>query len=164
MAGTLLRQSLSGNSITANRLVVTSDGNIELNPTSTVTVNGGLLVANTIQASSLTLSGTISATGGLIGDLIGSVFADDSTTIIDGLTGNVYATELSLGTDLAVQYGGTGAGTFTANGIIFGNTTGALQVTAASNPGSNATTSYGILTTNGSNVPTWTDVIDGGTI
>lgn len=164
MAGTILKQTLSGNSITGNKLVVTSDGNIELNPTSTVTVNGGLLVANTIQASSLSLSGAVSATGGLVGDLVGSVFADDSTTIIDGLTGNVYANELTLGTDLEVQYGGTGTNTFTANGIIFGNTTGALQVTAASNPGSNATTSYGILTTDGSNVPTWTDVIDGGTI
>lgn len=164
MAGTILKQSLSGNSITGNRLIVTSDGNIELNPSSTVTINGGLLVANTIQAASLSLSGSVSATGGLVGDVVGSVFADDSTTIIDGLTGNVFANELSLGTDLAVQYGGTGVGTFTTNGVIFGNSTNSLQVTSASNPGSNATTSYGILTTNVSNVPVWTDVIDGGTI
>lgn len=64
--------------------------------------------------------------------------------------------------DLEVSYGGTGVGTFTTNGVLFGNSTSPLQVTAASNPGSNATTSYGILTTDGSNVPLWTDVIDGG--
>lgn len=164
MAGTVLKQSLSGNSVTSNKLVVTADGNIELNPSTTVTINGGLLVANTIQASTLSLSGGVTATGGLVGDLVGSVFADDSTTIIDGLTGNVFANQLTLGTDLAVIYGGTGVGTFTTNGVIYGNSTGALQVTSASLPGSNATTSYGILTTNGSNVPLWTDVIDGGTI
>jgi hypothetical protein len=164
MAGSVLKQSLSGNSVTGNKIVVTSDGNIELNPTSTVTINGGLLVATTIQATTLSLSGSIEATGGLIGDVVGSIFADDSTQIIDGLTGNVFANELSLGSDLTVQYGGTGRSTFTTNGIIYGNSASGLLVTAASNPGSNATTSYGVLTTNGSNVPTWTDVIDGGTI
>jgi hypothetical protein len=69
---------------------------------------------------------------------------------------------LTLTTDLAVQYGGTGAGTFTTNGVIFGNGTDPLQVTAASLPGSNATISYGILTTDVNNVPVWTDTIDGG--
>ena len=152
MAGTILKQRLSGNSVTSDRLVVSADGNIELNPTSTVTVSGTLIASS------------IGSTGGFVGDLIGSVFADDSTTIIDGLTGNVYANELSLGSDLAVQYGGTGQSTFTTNGVIYGNSSNGLLVTAASNPGSNATSSYGILTTDGSNVPTWTDVIDGGTI
>jgi hypothetical protein len=70
--------------------------------------------------------------------------------------------ELRLTTDLAVQYGGTGRSTFTQNGVIYGNTADGLLVTAASNPGSNATTSYGILTTDINNVPVWTDVIDGG--
>lgn len=86
-----------------------------------------------------------------------------ATTInVGNSTTNVNIGRLLLTTDLEVQFGGTGASTFTTNGVIYGNATGALQVTAASNPGSNATTSYGILTTDGSNVPTWTDVIDGG--
>ena len=38
---------------------------------------------------------------------------------------------LTLGTDLTVANGGTGAGTFTAKGMIYGNGTSALQVTAA---------------------------------
>jgi len=73
-----------------------------------------------------------------------------------------YIDRLVTLTDVEVQFGGTGVGTFTTNGVLFGNSTSPLQVTAASNPGSNATTSYGILTTDGSNVPLWTDVIDGG--
>lgn len=37
---------------------------------------------------------------------------------------------VTLGTALAVGSGGTGAGTFTANGVLYGNTTSAIQVTA----------------------------------
>lgn len=72
------------------------------------------------------------------------------------------STGLTLRTQLPVDQGGTGVRTFTTNGVLFGNGTGALQVTAASNPGSNATTSYGILSTDANNVPQWTDTIDGG--
>ena len=38
-------------------------------------------------------------------------------------------------TDLVVADGGTGAGTFTSKGILYGNGTGALQVTAAGTEG-----------------------------
>ncbi len=69
---------------------------------------------------------------------------------------------MTLAADLEVQYGGTGQSSFTTNGVIYGQNTSGLAVTAASNPGSNATTSYGILTTDVSNVPVWTDTIDGG--
>ena len=58
-----------------------------------------------------------------------------------GVTGNrgtVVLGDLELDTDLEVQYGGTGASTFTTNGIIYGNTAGALQVTAAANMGTPA--------------------------
>ena len=87
-----------------------------------------------------------------------------AATVNFGTTGTVNIGELTLTTDLEVQYGGTGVSSFTTNGVVYGNNTSALQVTAASDPGNtNATTSYGILTTDGSNVPVWTDVIDGGT-
>ena len=57
---------------------------------------------------------------------------------------NLASTNAVTGT-LPVTNGGTGAATFTANGILYGNTTSAIQVTGAA---ANA-----ILVTNGSNVP-----------
>ena len=75
---------------------------------------------------------------------------------------SAYIEKLILVNDLETKYGGTGSSSFTTNGILYGNSDNPLSVTAASNPGSNATTSFGILTTDGSNIPVWTDVIDGG--
>ena len=96
--------------------------------------------------------------------------ATDTNTVF-GVTGNrgtVVLGDLELDSDLEVQYGGTGAGTFTTNGIIYGNTTGALQVTAAANvgspgTGSDVTTSFQVLTVTAAGVPVWTNTIDGGT-
>ena len=87
---------------------------------------------------------------------------------VTGQRGTVVLGDLELDTDLEVQFGGTGASTFTANGIIYGNTAGALQVTAAANmaspgTGTDATTSYQILTVTSAGVPVWTNTIDGGT-
>ena len=87
---------------------------------------------------------------------------------VTGQRGTVVLGDLELDTDLEVQFGGTGASTFTANGIIYGNTAGALQVTAAANmaspgTGTDATTSYQILTVTSTGVPVWTNTIDGGT-
>lgn len=58
-------------------------------------------------------------------------------------------------TDLAVADGGTGASTFTANGVIFGNGTSALQVTAAGTEGL-------VLQANSSGAPEFAS-LDGGT-
>ena len=96
--------------------------------------------------------------------------ATDTNTVF-GVTGNrgtVVLGDLELDTDLEVQYGGTGNGTFTEKGIIYGNATGALQVTAAANmasPGTGAdvSTSFQVLTVTAAGVPVWTDTIDGGT-
>jgi len=87
---------------------------------------------------------------------------------VTGQRGTVVLGDLELDTDLEVQFGGTGASTFTTNGIIYGNTAGALQVTAAANiaspgTGTDATTSYQILTVTSAGVPVWTNTIDGGT-
>ena len=64
---------------------------------------------------------------------------DPTTTVNVSGTGYAAATlvlgSLELGTDLAVSHGGTGASTFTSKGVIFGNGTGALQVTAAGSEG-----------------------------
>jgi len=52
---------------------------------------------------------------------------------------------------LTVTNGGTGAGTFTANGVIYGNTTSALGVTAAGTTGQ-------VLIATTSSAPTWGQV------
>jgi len=84
---------------------------------------------------------------------------DPTTTVNTGGAGYTAATlvlgSLELGTDLAVEHGGTGAGTFTSNGILYGNGTGALQVTAAATEGK-------VLQAGSGGTPTFGD-LDGGT-
>jgi len=58
-------------------------------------------------------------------------------------------------TDLAVADGGTGRSTFTTNGVIYGNDTNGLLVTAAGTDGQ-------VLQANSSGVPVFAD-LDGGT-
>src|SRR3989344_493828 len=55
---------------------------------------------------------------------------------------------VSASSTLSVAYGGTGANTFATNGILYGNTKEALQVTAAGTGGN-------ILMAGGSGVPAW---------
>jgi hypothetical protein len=62
---------------------------------------------------------------------------------------------------LGVASGGTGAGTYTSNGVLYGNGTGALQVTAAS-----AGAGYFLQTTSSGGTPSWAQtlgVANGGT-
>ena len=95
--------------------------------------------------------------------------ATDTGTVF-GVTGNrgtVVLGDLELDTDLEVQYGGTGVSTFTQYGIPYGDGTNPIQVTAAANmaspgTGSDATTSYQVLTVTSGGVPVWTDTLDGG--
>ena len=96
--------------------------------------------------------------------------ATDNNTVfgVTGQRGTVVLGDLELDTDLAVPFGGTGASTFTQYGILYGNAAGALQVTAEANmttpgTGSDATTSFQILTVTSGGVPVWTNTIDGGT-
>ena len=58
-------------------------------------------------------------------------------------------------TDLSVADGGTGRSTFTTNGVIYGNGTTGLLVTAAGTDGQ-------VLQANASGVPVFAD-LDGGT-
>ena len=95
--------------------------------------------------------------------------ATDTGTVF-GVTGNrgtVVLGDLELDTDLEVQYGGTGVSTFTQYGIPYGDGTNPIQVTAAANiaspgTGSDATTSFQVLTVRAGGVPVWTDTLDGG--
>ena len=88
------------------------------------------------------LTGTGYAVASLVANLESS-----SVTITGGTITGI--------TDLVVQDGGTGAGTFTSNGIIYGNGTGALQATAAGTDG------YFLYSNSGT--PAWTNTVDGGT-
>jgi hypothetical protein len=95
--------------------------------------------------------------------------ATDTGTVF-GVTGNrgtVVLGDLELDTDLEVQYGGTGVSTFTQYGIPYGDGTNPLAVTAAANmaspgTGTDATTSFQVLTVTAGGVPVWTDTLDGG--
>ena len=95
--------------------------------------------------------------------------ATDTGTVF-GVTGNrgtVVLGDLELDTDLEVQYGGTGVSTFTQYGIPYGDGSNPLAVTAAANmaspgTGSDATTSFQVLTVTSGGVPVWTDTLDGG--
>ena len=62
---------------------------------------------------------------------------------------------------LTVGQGGTGASSFTTNGITYGNGTGAVQVTSAAGT-SDQTWSNQILTVTNAGVPVWSTALDGG--
>jgi hypothetical protein len=98
----------------------------------------------------------------------GSIFADDSTEMLDAVNNRIIVTNLDAGTltlinDLEVQYGGTGASTFTTDGILYGNAANPVQVTAAAGD-ADITESFQILsaTSDADSTPVWTDTIDGG--
>ena len=70
---------------------------------------------------------------------------------------------LTLTTDLAVAEGGTGVSSLTDKGVVYGDGSNALDVTAAPG-GADVTTSFKILTsTTATGNPVWTTTIDGGT-
>jgi hypothetical protein len=87
--------------------------------------------------------------------------ATNTTNVMSGTRGAAYFGSLKLDTDLVVEYGGTGRSTFTSNGIVYGNGTSPLGVTAAGTW--DATHSVGqLLSVNAAGVPVWTNTVDGG--
>ena len=87
------------------------------------------------------------ATGYSVATLVANLEGD----VTGSLTGGTVS---GLSAAIGVADGGTGAGTFTSNGIVFGNGTGALQVTAAGTDGQ-------VLISN-SGTPEFTSSLDGG--
>ena len=73
-------------------------------------------------------------------------------TLVANLEGGTIS---SLASAITVANGGTGATTFTTNGVLYGNGTSAVQATAA------GTNGYFLYSNSGT--PAWTNVIDGGT-
>ena len=78
----------------------------------------------------------------------GTVVVDDNLNV----TGTV-----TLTNDLAVTEGGTGVSAFTDNGVLYGDGTNALDVTAASSANGS------ILQANSGAAPAFSNIIDGGT-
>jgi len=110
--------------------------------TGTGTVNGITLTGTVTTSGSLTLGGTL-ANVNLTSQVTGTL------PIANGGTGTTSTTFANLTTNvtgtLPVANGGTGAATFTANNVLLGNGTSALQVVAPSTAGN-------VLTSNGT---TW---------
>jgi len=135
---------------------------LETAPTTTVDTSGtgysvATLIANIEGAVTGDVTGNV--TGDVTGDLTGNVIGNVTGNVTGNLTGDVTGslsggTVSGLSSAIAVADGGTGAGTFTSNGIVFGNGTGALQSTAA---GADGTILY---SNNGT--PAWTNTLDGG--
>ena len=104
--------------------------------------NLGLLATGflfgTVAAGVSTIS-SIGSTG------TGNVVLATSPTLVTPILGAASATSLTLTTDLAVADGGTGVSTFAVNGILYGNTASAIQVTAAA--------ASSVLVTSALNVP-----------
>ena len=142
-----------------------SSGTINIGNSTTATtaaVVGGAFTGNSLKIAG-TAAGSVTLNSDVTTGIVNAFTNVTSGTInLGSATSSVNIGVLALTTDLAVQYGGTGQSSFTTNGVIYGQNTSGLAVTAASVPGSNATTSYGVLTTDVSNVPVWTDTIDGG--
>ena len=87
--------------------------------------------------------------GGLTLDSAGgTVTVDDNLSV----TGTV-----SLTNDLAVSEGGTGVSSFTDNGVLYGDGSNALDVTAASSANGS------ILQADSGGAPAFSNIIDGGT-
>ncbi len=86
----------------------------------------------------------------------------NTSNVMSGTKGTANFGTLKLDNALTVPYGGTGRTTATTNGILYGNGTGTMGVTAAGTWDS--THSVGqLLSVNASGVPTWTNTLDGGT-
>jgi hypothetical protein len=134
---------------------ITSSGSIRFSGFNCTTfTNGGVLTTD--ASGNLTCANddggaggaiTGNGTNGTIALFTGTNTIADSIVTQSGTTVNI-AGDLTLDTALAVAEGGTGAASFTTNGVLYGNNTGTLQVTAAGTSGQ-------VLVANGSGVPTF---------
>jgi hypothetical protein len=132
----------------------TMTGKVTTVTTSASTAN--ILLAGAAADPSAPVSGDLWNNAGTLKFYNGSAtktlaFTDSNIT---GNAANVTGT-------VAVGNGGTGVTSFTSNGVIYGNGSSALNVTAAGTW--DGTNSVGqILSVNASGVPTWTNTVDGG--
>jgi hypothetical protein len=154
-----------------NRVITSVDGstvNGEANLSfdgSTLAVTGNVTATGTVEPAGDTASGDNAAFGytSVLGAIITGQGSTNDVTLVNDADGTVLgiptgttnveiAGSLTLGTDLSVANGGTGASTFTANSCLLGNGTSSFQAIAPS-------TSGNVLTSNGS---TWASTAAGG--
>jgi len=150
--------TLGGNLVTsgafATTLTVTAITNVTLPTTGTLATLAGTetftnktltspVISTIINSGTLTLP---TSTDTLVGRATTDTLINKTLSTGSTWTGNT----------VSVAYGGTGAVTFTTNGILYGNGTSAVQVTAAPSEG------Y-ILSANSTGVPVWVSSVDGGT-
>jgi len=134
---------------------ITSSGTITFSGLNcSANVNGGALTTN--GSGQLVCSdddggagGAVSGSGtsGTVALFNGTQSITNSIITQSGSTITI-AGDLSLNTDLSVANGGTGASSFTTNGLVYGNGSGALQVTGAGTGGQ-------VLVADASGVPTF---------
>ena len=88
-----------------------------------------------------------------------SIVLNDTVDLNGALdvSGVLSASSLTLTTDLAVAHGGTGVSTFTDNGVLYGDGSNALDVTAASSANGS------LLQADSGGAPAFSNIIDGGT-
>ena len=143
--------------ITAGSGLAKSGDTLLVNTGTGITVTSDNVVIDTAWAgqAAITTVGTIgtgtwnataiSATKG------GTGINTSSATGVGIVTSGTWTTPAQL----TVGFGGTGASTFTSNGILYGNGAGTIQATIAGTDG------YFLKSNSGT--PAWTNVIDGGT-
>lgn len=130
----IARGGTNQSTFTAGERVVFDGTSLSSQANTTTTVTGGLSAANTITSVSYNSYGEITA-------YTGSAIA-------------IGADQITSGT-LIVARGGTGAGTFTVNGVLLGNGSNPFNTASSSTEGH-------VLTINASGVPTFS-AISGGT-
>ena len=143
------------NIISANSMTLASALTVGYGGTgATSFTSGAILIGNGTGAISLLANSSFSNTG-----------TAGANSTITSLTVDAYgrttAAVYTAISGLTVGQGGTGATTFTTNGITYGNGTGALGVTAAAGT-LDQTWSNQILTVTNTGVPVWSSAMDGG--
>lgn len=116
--------------------------------------NGAILIGSGSGALTTLANSTYTATG------TGGQASTLTSLTVDSY-GRVTAATFQSISGLSVSQGGTGAATFTSKGILYGDGTNALAVTAAAGS-SDQTWSNQILTTTDLGVPVWSTTLDGG--
>lgn len=121
---------------------------------STTYTTGGLLIAGASGFGSLANT-TYTQTGTLTSN-------NTITSITVDAYGRFTAATVGAISGLTVGQGGTGRNTFTTNGIIYGNSTDGLLVTAGAGTADQSFSNQ-ILTVTNAGVPVWSTALDGGT-
>lgn len=142
--------AIDASQITAGTLGVSRGGTGQSSFT-----NGAIVIGNGTGALQELANSNYTATGsGAANNTVSSLTVDSY--------GRVTAATFSAISGLTIGQGGTGRSTFTTNGLVYGNSTDGLLVTAAAGT-SDQTFSNQLLTVTNAGVPVWTSALDGGT-